>query len=97
MASFHRTTLELLGTQPRTLTAALGEVERTERRLGMRLPPSVREWYSYDGALPILALHSNGDPPIPVEEFSLRDCPISVIKLHDDSGTRAPHPRAGGV
>jgi hypothetical protein len=73
MASFHRTTLELLGTQPRTSTAALGEVERTERRLGMRLPPSVREWYSYDGALPILALHSNGDPPIPVEEFSLTE------------------------
>lgn len=36
----------------------------------MRLPASVREWYSYDGALPILALHSNDDPPIPVEEFS---------------------------
>ena len=31
-------TFELLGTQPRTSTAALGEVESTEQRLGMRLP-----------------------------------------------------------
>jgi hypothetical protein len=70
MASFHRATFELLGPEPRTSAAALGELERTEQRLGMRLPPSVREWYSYGGALPILAAHSNNDPPIPVQEFS---------------------------
>jgi len=73
MASFHRATFELLGTEPRISTAALGELERTERRLGMRLPASVREWYSYDGALSILAEHSNDDPPIPVHEFSLTE------------------------
>ena len=39
----------------------------------MRLPLSVRERYSYNGALPILAAHSNDDPPIPVQEFSLTE------------------------
>jgi len=73
MTSFHRASFELLGTQPRTSTTALCELERTEQRIGMRLPPSVREWYSYDGALPILAAHSNEDPPIPVQEFSLTE------------------------
>ena len=73
MASFHRATFELLGTQPRTSTVAIGDLERTEQRLGIRLPSSVREWYSYDGALPILAAHSNDDPPIPVQEFSLTE------------------------
>jgi hypothetical protein len=52
---------------------SLGELKRTEQRLGIRLPPSVREWCSYDGALPILAAHSNDDPPIPVQEFSLTE------------------------
>jgi hypothetical protein len=73
MASFHRATFELLDTRPRTSATALGELEGTERRLGVRLPPSVREWYSYDGALPVLAAHSNDDPPIPVREFSLAE------------------------
>ena len=73
MASFHRATFELLGTEPQTSTAAIGELERTERRLGIRLPPSIREWYSNDGALPILAAHSNDDPPIPVQEFSFTE------------------------
>lgn len=73
MVSFHRATFELLGDLPRSSTAALGDLEKTERRLGMRLPASVREWYLYDDALLILALHSNDDPPIPVEEFSLTE------------------------
>ncbi len=70
MASFHSATLELLGIPPRISAAAVGELERTERRLGMRLPPAVREWYSYDETLDILARHSNQDPPIPVGEFA---------------------------
>jgi hypothetical protein len=71
MASFHLATFELLGTHPRPSALALGELEATEQHLGMRLPPSLREWYSYDSALPILSEHSNADPPIPVQEFSV--------------------------
>lgn len=73
MTSYHRATFDLLGDLPRTSAGAIAELERAEQRLGMRLPSSLREWYSYDGALTILASHSNDDPPIPVEEFSLTD------------------------
>ena len=70
-AMFHRATFELLGIEPRTSIEAVGELEAAERRLGMMLPLSVREWYSYEGALAILAKHSNHDPPIPVQKFAL--------------------------
>jgi hypothetical protein len=73
MASFHRATFELLGTQPRVNAVAIEALERTERRLGFRLPRSVREWYSYQGSLSILAKHSNADPPIPLSEFAVTE------------------------
>jgi hypothetical protein len=79
MASFHHATFELLGIQPRTSPAELRVLERTEQRLGMRLPPSVREWYSYDGALPVLAVHSNADRPVPVQEFSLTESTVGRL------------------
>ncbi len=41
------------------------------QRLGIRLPASVREWYSYRNALPVLAAHSNEDSPIPVQEIAV--------------------------
>lgn len=72
-ASFHSATFELLGTRPRTTTAALGEIESAEQRLGVRLPPSVREWYSLESALSVLSEHSNDDPLIPVRDFALTD------------------------
>ena len=88
MLSFHRATFELLGTEPRTSIAAIGELERTEQRLGIRLPPSVREWYSNDDALPILAAHSNDDPPIPLREFSLTESTVGRLILirHENQG-----------
>ncbi len=79
MGSFHSATFELLGTQPRTSTAALGEVESTEQRLGMRLPLAVREWYSYQSALSILAMHSNEDPPIPVRDFTFAESTVGRL------------------
>ncbi len=45
----------------------------------MRLPPSVREWYSYESALSVLAEHSNGDPPIPVLEFALTESTVGRL------------------
>lgn len=79
MAPFHSPTFELLGTRPRISAAAVGELEKTERRLKMRLPASVREWYSYEDALSILASHSNADPPIPVAEFAGVESPVGRL------------------
>jgi hypothetical protein len=38
---------------------------------GVQLPPSVREWYSCQNAIRVLASHSNDDPPILLEKFEL--------------------------
>jgi hypothetical protein len=72
LKSFHSATFELLGFEPQCSRAAVSEVERAEVRLGFRLPASVREWYSCDGAIRILETHSNGDSPIPVAELTIR-------------------------
>jgi hypothetical protein len=73
MASFHSRVFRLLGAQPPISAAALSEVERAGRRLGRRLPTSVREWYACGDALWILAEYSNNDPPIPVDEFAISE------------------------
>src|SRR4051812_13188258 len=88
MATFHGRTFELLSSRPKASTTALGELEATERRLNLRLPPSVREWYSYQAALSILAEHSNDDPPIPVWEFAPVESPAGrLIPIrHENQG-----------
>src|SRR5437879_4215525 len=43
-------------------------VER-ERRLGIHLPPAVKEWYSFDGAVGLLEKYSNDDVPTKLEEL----------------------------
>lgn len=79
MASYHNATLELLGRRLRSEPTALDALECAERRLGVRLPRSVREWYSCDDAVPILAEHSNDDSPIAVQDFALRESPIGRV------------------
>jgi len=41
--------------------------------LGIRLPPSVRDWYCNEEAIDILAKYSNQDPPIPLEKFAVTE------------------------
>ena len=73
MTSFHSAMYRLLRNEPRVTSAARSAVENAERRLGFRLPASVREWYCDDEAINILAKYSNQDPPIPLEEFALTE------------------------
>lgn len=88
MESFHGATFDLLGIQPRVRTIAVEEIESAERSLGTRLPASVWEWYSYDGALAILAEHSNADPPVPLSEFELTESMVGrLIPIrHENQG-----------
>jgi hypothetical protein len=69
--SYHAATFGLLGFEPEINNSAIHILGETEGRLGKRLPQSVREWYERDGAMQILAAHSNDDPPIPVERFEI--------------------------
>ncbi|MDM8006045.1 MAG: SMI1/KNR4 family protein [Phycisphaerae bacterium] len=69
--SFHRATFRLLGREPETTAGARAEVDDAERRLGVPIPASVRDWYERGEAVAILAEHSNNDPPIAVADFAL--------------------------
>lgn len=69
--SFHAKTLKLLGLAPVTSPSAVAELDAIERRIGRRLPLSVREWYSRDDACELLDRYSNGDPPLDPREFGI--------------------------
>jgi hypothetical protein len=73
MTAFHSATFRLLKVAPHDSPATRAELEDVERRLGFRLPASVREWYCYEEAIDILAKHSNQDPPIPLREFAVKE------------------------
>ena len=68
---FHTATLKLLGSEPRSTGTSESLLREAEDRLGFSLPPSVREWYSLDDAIEILAKYSNDDPPIPIRELTV--------------------------
>src|ERR1017187_8768301 len=73
MTAFHTATFRLLASEPQVSPAALSQVEEAERRLGFRLPASVREWYSNEEAIDILMKYSNQDPPIPLAKFAVTE------------------------
>jgi len=69
--AWHTRTFGLLGFEPHDCAAAEAAVQQAEKRLGMSLPHSVRDWYVREGAIKILADHSNADPPIPMKDFAV--------------------------
>lgn len=69
MPQFHAKTFDLLPCRPAESAAALKSIDRLERRLGRALPASLREWYGCADACEILAVHSNDDLPVPLEEL----------------------------
>ncbi|MES2790772.1 MAG: SMI1/KNR4 family protein, partial [Planctomycetota bacterium] len=69
--SFHLDTLKLLGVAPAVSQSSAAELDDAERRIGRKLPASVREWYSLDGARSLLRQYSNDDRPVDVREFGL--------------------------
>ena len=79
MAAFHSAVFEMLGARPERSERANLELDDAERRIGLRLPASVREWYSCKKALAILAEHSNADPPIPIREFTTCDSALGTL------------------
>lgn len=61
---YHQAAYVLLGQSPTVSQDAIILLEQQEKALGRELPASVREWYSLDGAVDILAEYSNQDHPI---------------------------------
>jgi hypothetical protein len=68
---FHARTLKLPNTVPATSDSAVADLDAVEARIGRKLPESVREWYSLNGACALLRQYSNDDPPLEVREFGL--------------------------
>lgn len=86
---FHARTLRLMNTAPTISPAAVKDLDAAEARIGRKLPESVREWYSLEGACTFLRKYSNDDPPLEVREFGL---PLT------DTGGEGPHDLlAGGL
>ena len=71
MLRFHGRTLKLLNIAPPTSRNAVEVLDAVEARIGRKLPASVREWYSLDGACELLRQYSNDDWPLEVREFGL--------------------------
>ena len=69
--SFHSATFRLLNFEPEISSAAQRAVADSETRLGVEFPRSVRDWYCRDGAVRILAEHSNADPPEEIENLKI--------------------------
>lgn len=68
MKVFHQCTYDLLEVQPRRSEAAIELVSELDSRCGGRLPAAVKEWYSLDGAVNILAKKTS-DHLVPLEEL----------------------------
>jgi hypothetical protein len=65
---YHRATLDCVGRKPALSRAAVKLIDAAEKKTGLQLPPSVREWYSLTGCDTII-----GNPPVWHELATLRD------------------------
>jgi hypothetical protein len=63
---YHQATADLLRQPLVPSPAALKLLEEREAACGITLPASLREWYSLEDAVDILARHSNDDHPVPL-------------------------------
>ncbi|QEH32728.1 Leucine Rich repeats (2 copies) [Aquisphaera giovannonii] len=95
---YHQATFDLIGKTPRTTKKAVAALEKRERLLGIRLPASMREFYSLTGACEILTGHSNEDPAVPLEELGdAQDLAHGVLRIQDENqGVAAWYVRLDG-
>jgi hypothetical protein len=66
---YHAKALKLIGAAASMAPDAMSALSAVEARIGQRLPASLREWYSLEGACDILRRYSNGDPPVAVADL----------------------------
>ena len=66
---YHAATLALIDEELAFSAAAQKTLDQLERLHGITLPASVREWYSLDNAVAILAKYSNRDAPVQLTDL----------------------------
>ncbi len=68
---FHAKPVALLNVDANVSEVAVSSLNQVESRIGRKLPASVREWYSLEGAVELLRRFSNDDPPLEISELGL--------------------------
>jgi hypothetical protein len=66
---YHAAAFRVLGRTPRVSEEALRLIERREAETGLRFPASVREWYSLEGAVELLADNCEESDPVPLGQL----------------------------
>src|SRR5688572_30211498 len=51
--SYHQNVFDLLDVEPPASAEAVGMIEACEGRAGRRLPRSLRDWYTWEGVVPL--------------------------------------------
>jgi hypothetical protein len=69
LSDYHSKVLTLMGITAREAADAATQMAAIEARIGRPLPPSLREWYSLEGACALLERYSNGDHAIAVADL----------------------------
>lgn len=72
MLRYHQRSFDLIRCSPKTASESVDALTLVENRIGRPLPPSVREWYSIEGACDLLLKYSNGDPPVAIATIGSR-------------------------
>jgi hypothetical protein len=68
---YHSRALQLVDVTPKPAPNANSALEAVEKRIRRALPPSLREWYSLEGACGLLTSYSNHDPAVPIEDLGM--------------------------
>jgi hypothetical protein len=66
---YHQATLELLHEHPYISEVAVEDLDRLQRKRNIKLPASVREWYSLQQAVAWLDEYSNDDYAVPIDQL----------------------------
>lgn len=66
---FHERAVSLLPKRPKLDPARADALARREQGLGIKVPASVREWYSLEDSVNLWGRYTNDDDPVPIDEL----------------------------
>jgi hypothetical protein len=83
--TYHSSVFRVLGRTPRVSEEALRLIERREEENGLRFPASVREWYSLEGAMELLADNCEESDPVPLDQLgSPEEAELGWLRVMSD-------------
>jgi hypothetical protein len=76
---YHQATLDFVGRKPAFSRPSVARIDAAEKKVGLRLPAAVREWYSLTRCDTIIS------PPYWIELMPLRNLPKSLQAVRDST------------